>query len=143
MPKPTLDDRMKAVSKGAAPSMVPNTPLPPPPPEEVPDMALLVPSTQRLAVAKMIARHAELGELMGAMKKERDRLTDAIKPLMGKLQLGRAAWGDYRLSYFSTPRSSFDSNKLLDYGVQPSVIAACTTVKDSYTLRISRKDEEE
>jgi len=138
MPKPTLDDRMKAVSSGAAPSMVPDTPPPPPPPEDVPDMTQLVPSSKRLLIAKMIARHAELGEQMGAMKKEREKLTDAIKPLMGELKLGKATWGDYHLAYYNTPRSFLDPKQLLSHGVQPSVIAACTTVKDSYSLRISR-----
>lgn len=143
MPKPTLDDRIKASTTTTAPSMVPDAPIAPPPPEALPDMTELVPAGQRLLLAKMIARHEDLGTQMSAMKKERDKITDAIKPLMGRLKLSKAQWGDYKLAYFNTPRSSFDQNKLLDFGVQPAVIAACVTVKDSYTLRISKSNEEE
>jgi hypothetical protein len=106
-------------------------------------MTQMVPSEQRLAIARMIARHEELGAQMSAMKKEREKITDAIKPLMGKLKLAKASWGDYRLSYFNTPRSTLDKALLLSHGVQPNVITACTVVKDSYTLRISRGGEEE
>ena len=142
--KPTLDDRMKAINSGAAPSMVPAT-LAPPIKEELPDMTKLISDTkERLTVARMIARHAELGEQESAIKKERAALTDAIKPLMGRLKLGKAQWGDYRLSYSNSPRSSLDRDALLNHGVQTAVIAACTTIKDSYQLRITRgKDEEE
>lgn len=139
----SLDDRIKAATATNAPSMVPDTPAPPPLPDKLPDMTqLITDAKQRLTVARMIARHEELGAMMSAAKKERDKLTDAIKPLMGKLKLGRASWGEYRLCYFNTPRSTLDKDELLNHGVQPSVIAACTKVKDSYTLRITKGTEE-
>lgn len=143
MQKATLDDRIKSATATTAPSMVPEALVPPPPPETLPDMTVLVPFAQRLRVAQLIARHVELGEQASAIKKERDKLTAAIKPLMGQLKLAKATWGDYHLAYFNTPRTSFNQNKLLDFGIQPSVIAACTETKDSYTLRITRGGEDE
>lgn len=99
---------------------------------------LIKDAKERLGIARMIARHAELGESISLMDKERKALTDAIKPLMGRLQLGKAQWGDYRLSYSNSPRTTLDRDELLNHGVQPAIIAACTHTKDSYQLRITR-----
>lgn len=130
-----------------APSLVPKaTPkrvAPEPVDEElIPTLDDLgLPQVQRDNVEALVARHLELGEQERAARKEKDLLSAQIKALCAKLGADKLRVGEARVAYYNVPRSSIKVNLLLEHGILPSVIAACTKTTDNWTLRISRAGE--
>ena len=139
--KPSLDARIKEqVGKSSTASMVPDYTPPPPPAEEevIPDIRELVDSAaDRLRIVQLVEQSAAWGQQEKEAAKARKPITELIKKLAGKYGISKAMCGEYRLNYYNSPRSTLSRELLLSAGVSPKTLDACTTVKDSYTLRIS------
>lgn len=146
MPKTDLSSLIKQVGAAAAPSMVPEEPKPPAPPpkEETKELSdILKDRRQRLMVARLIQEQGELGRQESEIKKKRKQITAVLKKFAGDYKVDACISGDWRLSYFSTDRSSLDKQKLLDQGVSPEVIRKATVKKTSYSLRVALAGAEE
>lgn len=145
MQKQSLADRLKSVSKSASVSMVPEKIAPPPKKEEeLPDIRELVTSSaDRLKILRLSEEITELGETERAAGKAKAPLVAQLKKLLGDYEVGRAAVGEFRLAYYNCPRHTLSKEKLLENGVRPAVIEASTVHKDVFTLKVSRKGEEE
>ncbi len=147
--------KLKEIAAQTAPSMIPGpaeeTPAPPEKPEELPNVATLIPNQKmRLEFEKLVDRHGEIGQELAPLNKERKTLTDKIKKLAGTYGVGKAVAGAWRINYFNSPRSSVDQTKLtqalLELGVSMATIKKAvdraTTVKDSYTLKVTALGDE-
>lgn len=144
--KSSLDARIKdQVGKAHAPSMVPDFTPPPPPKEEeiVPDIRELVDNTaDRLALLRLVEQQTAWAQQESEAKKQRRPLTESIKRILGKYEIGRAMCDGMLINYYNSPRSSLSREMLLSKGISPQVLEACTIVKDSYTLRITGAGDE-
>ncbi len=117
---------------------------PPPEPEYVPDIQEMGLDKRTLSqLSNLIIQHGELGYEKRKLEKERDKLTPEIKAILGEYQIGKCLCGEYRVAYFNVPRTSLSKELLLENGVPPAVIAACTVTKDVYTLKITPQGEKE
>lgn len=151
-PKPkvlTMRQRIQAVAAASAPSMVPTPyekPEAPPEKEEevIPAVSDLIPDKKALLdLARMVARHGEIGAAKSPLGKEQKKLTEKIKLIVGKYKVGKAMCGLWRINYYNAPRETLDEGLLLAAGVPLATIQACKVSKDSYTLRISQNDSED
>ncbi len=116
----------------------------PPETEEVPELQEFGLKRHELGpLSQMIVQHGELGVEKRMLEKERNKLTPKIKAALGEHGIGKAFCGDWRVSYFNTPRESLSTQLLLEHGISPATIKACTVTKDVYTLRISPRSEPE
>ena len=143
----TLNERLKEATKQKGADMNPSRPAPPPPKEEeiVPDMAdVIADRKERKAVSNLVAQYF----LFHAQEKEAAQgkkvVTDQLKKIMGSYGIGLMAVDNNRVNYYQQERSSIKSDLLLDHGVAPSIIEACTKTTTSYGLKITApgKDEE-
>ena len=113
-------------------------PAPPPPSETVPDIRELgLTQTATANLAELILQHGELGIQKRDLEKQRKALTPQIKTILGQYQIGKLTCGDFRVSYHNSPRNHLSTELLLEHGVSPEVIKACTVVKDCYTLKVA------
>ena len=147
MAKKTIQERVKEIAaSAAAPSMVPAERLPAPPPKEVevvPDLSeYIADKRQRLLVLRLITEYGELGAQKHEIQDRQDKLAKAIKTVAGERGIAKCVAGDYRLSYFVTPRSTLKVDKLLGAGISPEIIQRCTVTTESYNLRVTKLDEE-
>jgi hypothetical protein len=144
----TLNERIKEATAQAAPSMVP-TPYevkaPPKQEEVIPDISEIVESpSDRRALRQLVINSAELGLAEKEIKKERAPITAQIKKYLSKYQVGKMNVEQFRVNFYSVPRSSISRNKLVvalsTLGILPSdiaeILAASTTTADVSTLRI-------
>lgn len=141
----SLKERIAQVAgQAAAPSMVPAQTVPPPPKETVPALSDIVQDKKDMLLLKrLIEQSVELADEEQALRKKREPLTKQIKNLLGKYEISKAECDDIHVSYYTVPRSSIKADKLLELGVLPAVIAKATVTTESYTLRISRRGEDE
>ncbi len=117
---------------------------PPPEPEEVHElMELGLPKRDLEKLAPMVELHGQLGAEKRALEKERKALTPKIKDILGQYGIGKAFCGEWRIGYHNAPRTTLSAILLLEHGVSPQVISACTVTKDVYTLRITPRSEPE
>jgi hypothetical protein len=135
----SLKDRVAKVGRSAGVDMNPNRPIPPPPKEEdiPPDIRELVTGPDLRSLTVMVTEHAELGMQISGVKKQRDALSAKIKNLLGKHEISQCMCEGNRVNYYGGERHTIKSSLLLDHGVSPAVIEACTEVKVTYTLRIT------
>ncbi len=143
----TLEDRLKASVRKAqkGESLVPDM-TPPPAAEKgtIPDIRELISAAPlRLKLVRLTEEMGTLGEEEARIRKARTKLGDQIKKILGENKVGRAVVGDFQVNYFNAPRETLSVDKLLQNGVSPLIIARSKTMKDAYTLRISRVGEEE
>lgn len=145
--KTSLDERLKAaVSKQAAADMNPRlTWTPPPPPKEdvvVPDVRDFISDNKtRLKLLRLVEESNAWGIQEKAARKAREPITQQIKEIMGEYEIGKAMCGSLMLTYFTSPRRSLSREKLLEHGISPQILDACTITKDTYTLRIVEPGE--
>lgn len=136
----------KAVGKTAAPSMIPEKFVPPPPKQEevIPDLKSLIESRIEYKMLEgLITESADWAQQEREAKKARRPITEKIKQVLGKHGVSRAMCGEYRVIYYNAPRTSISKELLLSAGVDPEVIEECTISKDAYTLRILEPGEKE
>ncbi len=154
----TVAQRIRAVAAASAPSMIPvpyEVPAPPPEKEEeiVPPISDLIEDMKvRLELARLVDLQGRINIQLSPLNKDKKKLTDRIKLIVGKFKIGKALSGDWRINYYNAPRSFLDEMKLLAVkperlvnGITQEIIDECYSKKDSYTLRISPagSDEEE
>jgi hypothetical protein len=140
----TLADRLKEAVKQNKGSLNPDPPAPPEPQEEIPDIREFdLPPATRMQLVRLTEEHRVLGDEESTIKKSRNALTAKIKTILGEYKVGKAMVGDLRVSYYNVPRTSLSKIKLMEAGVTLKQIAAAEETKDAYTLKISRKGEEE
>ena len=146
-PKSTLDDRIKAaIAPATNISMVPEHKVAPPPPkgEEFPDVSTLISDNEeRGTLEALVAEYSRLGAIEKQAADQKKPLNSRIKDLIGSYGIARATVCDMHLSYFNAPRRTISRELLLEHGIKPSIIEACTEVKDSFTLRIAAIKERE
>ena len=121
----------------------------------IPDITELgLPLAIRKKLTELSANHAELGVIERQAKKDRDKLSAAIKELLAEHvpdDVPSFMAGEVRVSRYTQNRPSFDKDAmrvgLLNQGVKPAIIATAmegaTTVKLVTTLRISLPGERE
>lgn len=154
MPAPkvlTMRQRIAAIAAQTAPSMVPvpreEQPQAPPEKEDevIPDVAELMPNDikKRLELIRMVDRIGEIGQTVSPLSKEKKKLVEKAKVILGKASIGKAICGDYRVNYYNAPRKFLDPAKLEEAGVSKTTILACYSESASYTLRVTKEGEEE
>lgn len=151
MPNPphnmNLEDRLKAtVGRSRLGSLTPEQPEPPPvkTEERIPDLREVIASpVERLKMARLVEQIGELNEQERKIKAAKKPLVLAAKKLAGQHQIGKAQVGEYRLSYYNSPRTRLDEFTLMKNGVSPKVIANSKITKDSYSLKITKQGEDE
>ena len=143
----SIRERIQAIANIEAPSMIPQAaeaPEAPPEKEEevipVIDATVIPDAKKRFELARMVTRHGEIGEIIRPLDKEKKKLTESIKVVIGKYKIGKALLGDYRINYYNAPRKVLDPAKLLAAGVPITTINACYPEAASYTLRITKED---
>lgn len=142
----SLQDKMKAAVGGAAPSLTPG-PRPLPPAKEVetlPDISEVIEGVaDRLALKRLVADSVALAAQEKEIKAMRAPITNNIKNILAKYEVGKAMCGDARINFYTVPRSSLSKDLLLRAGVTPAVIAACTVTTQTATLRITVGQEDD
>lgn len=138
----SLPERFHVAGKA---SMVPGVVVPPPPKtvEVIPSLADLIKVPKDyLAVSLMIQESLEAAAAERLAKKIRASLTAKLKNFLGIYEISKAILpGVALVTYSESSRSSVNPAKLLNQGVSPEVIAACTDVTAVYTLKITQGDE--
>ena len=136
----SLKERMGQAVKSSAPSM---NPFDTPPPtvkkeaEVLPDMREVIEDAgMRRALVPLIEQNAELASEERLIRKQRKPLQDGIKKLLGN-NYTRFMCGLTRVVYYQVPRESLSRQKLLEAGVSPKILAACTVTSYSATLKIT------
>lgn len=145
--KPSLDERLKtSVGKSAHASMVPNFHPTPPPPKEVeyiPELSELVEDkADRLKLVRAIDEMAAWKKQEREAKSATKPLTAIIKNLLGKHGVAKCICDGHMVNYYNAPRSTLSRELLMEHGVSPQILEACTVVKDSFTLRVSEPGDE-
>ncbi|MGH7184529.1 MAG: hypothetical protein ACREJN_21500 [Nitrospiraceae bacterium] len=93
-------------------------------------------------IKALVTEHTQIGKIERDARGAKEALTNRIKGLVKDDEnLHRVICGDSVLSYYPVPKSSIKSDKLLECGVSPGVIAECTVETTSWTLKIRGLDE--
>lgn len=146
--KPSLKDRLSKVAASASVDMNPLSRkkfTPPPPKEEdIPDMRDVIGSTaDQSSLIRLVGEHAAIGQQERLLKGQKEPLTDRIKDILGRNKATKLKVDTYRVNYYSAPRTSIKKELLLEAGVAPDIIAACTVSTETYTLRVTEIKEGE
>lgn len=153
----SLDERLRAETAKAAPSMIPEAVTPPPPKtDKIPDLKDVITSpADRLKVLRLIQDAQPFKQMASQAKKalemKRPELgglnwNDAIKDILGRYKVAKAEDEGVRLNYYRTTKKVFSVKKALDLNVSPEILAQCWDEVESYTLRVTpqgQKEEEE
>lgn len=152
----TLKHKMSQIIPIQGASMVPEVVPPPEKTEEViPQLVDLVTDREvRQVLVGLIESNLQWAKQESEAKKARKPIVTRIKSILGKFQVGKAAWEGYIVNYFAgKPRESIISkDKLVLYlttlGWQPKDVQlllanTTSTGKPTYTLKITASGEEE
>ena len=141
----TLKEKMNSQTASHAPSMHPAPYTPPPTykkPEVLPSIREYIEDRKQLNQLKaMVEQHSTLGIQIRDLTKAKDSLTAAIKYMFGELEIEKAMVDEYCVTYYDIARSSIKGELLLDHGIAPAVIQACTVTTHSPALRITALEE--
>jgi hypothetical protein len=96
-----------------------------------------------LLLRRLVAASIEFAKQDKAAADARKPLTNQIKNLLGKYQVGKAVTEEARINYFESGRESIKGDLLLAAGVSPAIIAGATKKTVSYTLKLTAVGEEE
>jgi len=125
-------------------------PAPPEEDEPVPQLNQLVTQpAKRLTILRKVQRCQEINDELSPLVKEKKRLSNELKILLGQHSISRCMVDDISVNYFSSVREgSIKMELLLQNNVPMSVIKASKGPdKTVHTLRIGRvggdEDEEE
>ena len=153
--KEPLHERIKRMAAKSAPSMMPQEmqaapePVVAPPEKEiavVPKLHELISDRKlSLELARKIQRLGEIARMKSALAKEEKPLKDWAKSMAGKYHISAAEAGDWRLSYYASPRATIKEEllvkALLGRGWQPKDIAKLLeesiAMSEGFTLKIS------
>lgn len=152
----TVAQRIRAVAAASAPSMIPvpyEAPAPPPDKEEevIPTLADVIKDTKaRLELARLVDLQGSINVQLTPLNRDKKKLTERIKILVGKFKIRKALSGDWRINYYNAPKSFLSESKLLAVkperlvnGITQAIIDECYDKKDSYTLRITAEGSDE
>jgi hypothetical protein len=156
-PKPkTLKERIKELAAQSAPSMIPvprEADIAPPEKEVevIPSVAELIEDGKtKLELARMVDRVGVIGSVVSPLSKEKKKLVEKIKIVVGKYKIGKALSGEWRINYYNAPRKFLDPAKLmaippeeLVHGITQVIINRCYSESASYTLRITKEGEDD
>jgi hypothetical protein len=135
-----LQQKIAQSQLGSGPSLVPQAKVKEEP-EAIPTVEELIGEQEDLdtlksLVSSILAPKAEVARL----KKVIDKVVPRIKLILGQYGLSKAVCGTATLNYFPTTRTSINRTKLLAARVTEEVIAACTDVTQSFTLKIGEDE---
>lgn len=142
----SIKDRLAALRaqhKKTAPSFAPSTRQKK---EQVviPDVSDLVTDSHDLeSLRELVALHVQYGAAERAAKHQKKPVAESIKSICVDYGLTKVVCDGNKLSYYKTVRSSINEQMLLDAGVSPTIIKACTIKTDSWQARITPPGEEE
>jgi len=145
----TVAQRIRAIANSTNVSLIPQPremPAPPPEKEEetIPQVSEIIKDAKtKLELARLVARHGEIGDAKRPLEKEQKALTEKIKKIVGKAQIGKAICGDWRINYYNAPKKYLDIEKLKALGLTLTQINDCYSEKPSYTLRITAEGSED
>lgn len=157
MAKP-LSELMAGVSKKNMASMIapPKAAKAKKEPEHISDISSVIakysPKTGKVAafnqaeeIRLLAGEIRELGDAAAAVTKEKDAKTSRLKEILSNIgfEEGKFIAADVRVAFSSHNRETINSDKLLAKGILPDVIAACTDVKEVWTLRVTRINGED
>lgn len=135
--KQSLQDRLKKIGSDGPSMDIQPKEKPKHEAEVLPEMQEVISDPKvRLQLIRLVNEDAELSVEERMIKGQRKPLKEKIKTLLGFAPTKFMCDGN-RVVAFNSPRKSVDPRLLLQAGVLPSVIAACTVVKDSYSLKIT------
>ena len=121
--------------------------VPPPPKQEesIPELKnLITDKKDYLELKRLVTASVQLQQQEAEIKKARKPVTDRLKNLLGKYAVGKAQLDEARINYFASERKTITPAALLAHGISPNIIQACTTVTQSFTLKITTgKDDDE
>lgn len=154
-PEPSLQQRLDKALKlasGGASLMPEPTPPPAKSEEEIPQLTeLITDGAQRLRLIRLLNEQLPWQAQEKAAKAARKPLTTAIKDILGRFSVGKAAWDGYIINYYgSKPRRTVDEAKLRVAlsvaGIIPSqvatILAACVSEGESaLTLKITAEGD--
>ena len=135
----SLKDRLKDEVVKAG-SLIPQPRRAPPPKEEPPppDIRDLIDDSRVCnELVRLVHQSNNWGRSILDAERARAPITDRIKEILSKYEIGSASAGSLRVAYYSTSRSVLSEKLLLEHGVQPDVIEECKVKTESVGLRIS------
>ena len=136
MPK-ALQQKIAQSQVGSGPSLVPQAPAPKEPKEEVPELAALIAEGDDLdTLCKLLEAIVTPQREIKRLEKVVEPMKDRIKALVSQYGIDKATYGEIKLSYYPTPRTSISATKLLAAGVDQDVITSCTDTTHSYALKV-------
>lgn len=130
-----------AMPESVAPSMVPapkkNKKEPEPPPPDLKELDM--DDDDRKQIAVLVTQAADYKGKASAANKALKPLSDRIKGLMVGMpkENHRFMWWGTRVNMTEVKRTTIDKQLLLEHGISPAVISACTRETTSQTLTIT------
>lgn len=142
MKKTNLQERLDAEIKktvGPSPSLIPRGLQPNSEPiEVVPDLREVAATpTLQMQIQRLVAESVECQLTEKRARDARKPITAKLKTLIESCSAPKFMVDGHTVTVFPTTRSTLSAQKLLDAGIQPHVISACTTQKTSYSLKIT------
>ena len=141
-----LDERVKkATSPPVNLNPVERVPAPPPKEEEiVPDLTELISDKgEQKSIRQLVSQYLGWAQQSKEAEREKKSISTKLKTFVGNYGIARMLVDGNNVSYFNAARSTIKAELLLQHGISPQVIEACTVTTDAYTLRITppRRDE--
>ena len=139
----TLEDRLKAsIGKTSAPSLIPTKLEPKKESEKLPEMQEVI--TDQKARRKLVPL-LDMIAVCNSQKRDIDRelkpYVSEAKGILGEYGTAKFMCGMSRVAYYPTPRTSISAKKLLEHGVSPAIVTACSETKLSWNLRVTPPGE--
>lgn len=149
----TLRERITEATSQVAPNMNPQPyEAPPKVEEEIPDISDAIGDlSARRKVKQLVIQHAEIGVQEKELRKAKLPITNAIKGYLTDWQVGKMQCEQFRVNFYSVPRSTIKKDKLVvaltSIGLLPAeinrIITTCTDVSNVATLRIGLPGDRE
>jgi hypothetical protein len=139
-----LEAQIKAARDKSSPSMDPwsgaghKKKEPEPPPPDIRELD--VPDNERGRLTRMIEQVAAITKTQGTLKKQKTDLVSEIKPLCKLYGLGKFMADGNRSAYYKQTKATISRQKLIEHGITPDVITACTVISTSWAFKTSGPD---
>lgn len=102
-----------------------------------------IPLNHLQVIQNLVALASEYGFQIKQLEAARKPLIEQLKLYSETYNLDRFQVDGVQVSYYNAPRKRLDPIKLVEHGVKTSVIEACTTETDSWTLRVGGPSKDE
>jgi hypothetical protein len=138
MPK-SLKQKMAASVAGTGQSLVPSTPTPPPPEEDlVPSIDMLLEDTdERATLRQLIGVQVQLNSDKKSLEKRLDPINERIKTILSNNGIEKTVCDGASITYFAGSRSTINRLKLIAFGIDEVIIEKCTDTTVTHTLKIT------